>query len=79
MTTRTNTENLPKNEIRFSLTVEKTLAFASSPNMAREVKYLPLNLKKITRRYFALLNIHVWIVRSILSLNSKQFSKIIFR
>ena len=37
MTATTNAENLWQYKIRFSLTVEKTLAFVASPNIAREV------------------------------------------
>ena len=60
-----------KNKI--SLIAEQILAFASSPNMVMEVKNLSPNVKQITWRCFTLLNILIWIVRSILSINSKQF------
>ena len=60
---------------RFSLIVEQILAFASKPNMFREVKNLSPNLKKIAWQSFALLNILIWIVTSILSLNSNYFHK----
>ena len=49
------------------------MAFASHPNMVREVKNLPPNFMQIAWRCFTLLNIFIWIVRSILSLNSNQF------
>ena len=55
------------------LIVEQIIAFASSPNMVREVKNLPPNFKQIASQFFTLLNILILIVRSILSLNSKQF------
>ena len=38
MTVITNVENLQYDKIKFSLTVEKILAFASSSNFVREVK-----------------------------------------
>ena len=57
----------------FLLIVEQILTFASSPSMVWEVKILSTNFKQITYRYFTLLNILIWVVRSILSLNSKQF------
>ena len=38
MTASTNAENLRQYKIRFSLISEQLLAFASSPNMVREVK-----------------------------------------
>ena len=75
MSATTNAENLRQYKIRFSLIVEQTLAFTSSPNMVREKKNLSPNFKQIAWRSFTLLNILVWIVRSILSLNSKQFHK----
>ena len=41
MTETTNAKNLTRQyKIRFSLTVEQMLAFTSSPNMVKEVKYL---------------------------------------
>ena len=46
MTATTNAENLRQYKIRFSLIVEKMLAFASSPNMIRQVKTLSLNFEK---------------------------------
>ena len=46
MTATTNAENLRQYKIRFSLTVEQILLFASAPNMVREVKNLPPHLKK---------------------------------
>ena len=64
----TDTENLRQFKIRFSLIAERVVVFPSHPNMVREVKYL----KQIAWRYFTLLNISVWIVRSILTLTSKQ-------
>ena len=59
--------------LNFLLIVEQILTFASSPSMVWEVKILSTNFKQITYRYFTLLNILIWVVRSILSLNSKQF------
>ena len=41
--------------------------------MAKEVKNPSQNFKQIARRRFTLLNIVIRIVRSTLSLNSKQF------
>ena len=37
MITTTNAENLQKYKISFSLSLEQILAFASSPNMEREM------------------------------------------
>ena len=74
MIATTNAENLRQYKIRFSFIVEQILAdFDSSPNMVREVKNLSPDFKQIVRRCFTLLNILIWIVTSILSLNSKQF------
>ena len=70
-----NAENLREYKIRFSLIVEEILAFASGPNMVRELKRMSPNFKEIVWQSFTLLNICVWIGRSILSLNSKQFHK----
>ena len=78
MTAPTNAENLRQNKIRFSLISEQILAFASSPNMVREIKNLLLNFKQIAWQCFTLLNILIWIVGSILSINSKQ-SKFILK
>ena len=47
MTAPTNAENLGQCKIRFSLIVEQMLAFASSPNMDREVKNLYPTFKQI--------------------------------
>ena len=47
MTATTNAENLRQYNIRFSLIVEQILAFASHPNIVREVKNLPPNFKQI--------------------------------
>ena len=47
MTATTNAENLRQYKIRFSLIAEQILAFASSPNMVREVKDLSPNFKQI--------------------------------
>ena len=69
MTETTNAENLRQHKIRFYLIVEQILAFASSPNMVREVKNMSPNFKKVAWRSFTLLNVLVWIVRFILSLN----------
>ena len=75
MTATTNTEKVRQCKIRFSLIAEQTLAFALDPNMVREVKQLFPNFKQIAWRCFTLLNIFIWIVRYILSLNSKQFQQ----
>ena len=69
MTETTNAENLRQHKIRFYLIVEQILAFASSPNMVREVKNMSPNFKKVAWRSFTLLNVLVWIVGFILSLN----------
>ena len=66
-----NHQKLTTIKIRFSLFLEKILVFASNPNMAREVKDLSPNLKQNAWRYFTLLNILIWMVRSIFSLNFK--------
>ena len=51
MTVITNVENLQYDKIKFSLTVEKILAFASSSNFVREVKSSsPNNLDNDTLR-----------------------------
>ena len=43
MTVITNAENVQYDKRKFSLTVEKILAFASSSNFVREVKNLSRN------------------------------------
>ena len=65
MTARTNAENLRLYKIRFPLILEQILAFASSPNMVREVKNLSPNFKKIAWRCSTILNIliHVAIAK----------------
>ena len=73
MTATKNTENLRQYKIRFSFIAEQLLAFASHPNMMKEVKNLSPDFKQTAWRCFTLLNTSIWIVRSILSLNSKQF------
>ena len=45
MTATTNAENLRQYKIRFSLIAKQILAFASHPNMVREVKNLSPNFK----------------------------------
>ena len=65
MTVTKNAEKLRQYKIRFSLIKEQILAFASSPNMVREVRYLSLNFKQIAGRCFTLLKILVWVVRPI--------------
>ena len=45
MTATTNVKKLRQYTIRVSLIVEQILPFASSPNMAREEKYLSPNFK----------------------------------
>ena len=47
MTMTTTAENLRQLKIRFYLILEPILAFASSPNMVREVKDLSPKLKQI--------------------------------
>ena len=47
MTATTNSENLRQYKIRFSLIVGHILAFASSPEMVREVKNLPSSFNQI--------------------------------
>ena len=46
--------------------------FTSSPNVVREVKSMSPSFKHFAW-YFTLLSILIWIARSVLSLNSKQF------
>ena len=72
MTATPNAENLRENKIRFSLILEKILAFTSSSSMVLDVKNLSPNFKQTVWRCFTLLDILIWIIRSILSLNSKQ-------
>ena len=48
MSATTNAENLQQYKIRFSLIAEQILAFASHPNIVREVKTLSPNFKQIT-------------------------------
>ena len=43
-----NAENLRQYKIRFSLILEQILAFASIPNMFREVKNLSSDVKQIS-------------------------------
>ena len=73
MTATTNAENLQQYSSRFSLIAKQVLAFGSHHNMVRELKKFPPNFKQIVLRCLTLLNIFIWIVRSILSLNSEQF------
>ena len=47
MTATANAENLRQYKIRFSLITEQILAFASNPNMVREVKNMPPSFKQI--------------------------------
>ena len=47
MTTTRKAENLLKDNSRFSFIVEQILGFASSTNVAREVKNLSPNFKRI--------------------------------
>ena len=47
MKTTANVENLRQHKSRFSLIVEQILAFVSSTYLVREVKNLPLNIKRI--------------------------------
>ena len=48
MTATTNAENIRPHKIRFILITEQILAFASHPNMVREVKNPFPNSKQIT-------------------------------
>ena len=73
MSATTNVENLQQYKIRFSLITEQALAFSLKRNMVSEVKNLSPNFKQVVQQSFLLLNILIWIIRSILSLNSKQF------
>ena len=50
-----NTENLRQYKIKFRLIVEQIRAFASSPNMVREVKNLPPNFKQVAWCYWIFL------------------------
>ena len=55
MTTITNAKNLRQYETRFFFIVEKKLAFASSVNLAGEVKNVSPNFKRLLDdRYFSL-------------------------
>ena len=47
MTVTTNVENLQQYKIRFCLTAEQILFFASHPNIVTEVKNLSPNFKQI--------------------------------
>ena len=73
ITATTIVENLRQNKITFSLILEQISAFVSHPNIVGEVKNLSLDFRQIAWRCFRFLNIFIWIVRSILMLNSKQF------
>ena len=78
MTATTNSENLRQYKIRFSLIVGHVLAFASSPEMVREVKNLSPSFNQIVGRSFTLLNILILIVMSILLISSKQFHQALY-
>ena len=73
MTVTANAENLRQYKIGLSLIAEYIVVFASHPNIVREVKDVPPNFKLIEWRCFTLLKVFMWIVRSTISLNSKQF------
>ena len=60
-------------KLDFLFIADHILAFPSHNNMVSEVKNLYLNFKQIAWRCIASLDIFIWIVKSILSLNSKQF------
>ena len=47
MTAVTNNGKLRQNKNKTILTAKQILAFASSPNIVRKVKHLPLNFKQI--------------------------------
>ena len=73
MTAIANAENLWQYKRRFYSIAEQILAFVWSPNVARELTNLYYNFKQTEWQYFTLSNIIIWLVRSILTLNSKQF------
>ena len=75
MTATANAENLRQYKISFSLILEQILAFASSPNMFREIQNLSPHFQTNCVMMFYVIEFLVWIVASILSLNSKQFHK----
>ena len=54
------------------------LPFVLSTNLVRVVKNKSPNFKQIVSRCFELLNILIWIDRSILSQNFKQSHKILY-
>ena len=60
-------------KLDFFFIAEQILAFASNPNMIREVNNLSPNFKEIVWKCFTLKTILIWIVRSYLSINSKHF------
>ena len=78
MTATTNAKKSRQNKMCFSLIVEKVLAFASRPNMVREVKNLSPNLKRILWLCFTLLNVLICKLRSFLSLDCKQFHQKVY-
>ena len=57
--------NLRQQKIRFSLIAEQILAFAWHPKIVREIETLPPNFKQIAWQSFTLLNMFIWIVKSI--------------
>ena len=73
MIANTNVDNLQQYKVRFSLITKEALAFASYPNMVSKEKNLSPKFKQIAWQCFTLLNVFIWIGRSILSLNSKPF------
>ena len=73
-----NAENLRQYKLRFCLTVEQILAFASHTNTVREVKNLSPNFKQIAWLCFILSNIFIWIIRSVLPLTLNSFTKLLW-
>ena len=76
-TTKKPKKNLQQYKSRFSVIAEVILAFASSTTLVREAKNKSPAFKDIDRQCFELLNVLIWINRSILLLNSKQFHQIL--
>ena len=60
MTAKENAENWRQYEIRLFLIVEHILAFASKPNMVREVKNLSPNFKQIPWMFFVIEYSHLY-------------------
>ena len=74
MAATTNTENLKQQKNIFSLVEEQILAFAWSTNMVKNVKIcLQISNKLCDDVLHYWIYILIWIVWSILLINSKQF------